>query len=472
MSRARFLLLLSLLSLALRLPMLYFLRSQYLSGGITTSLGLVARNLVEGRGLAETTGPQEILTLYDLQLGEDRLRDIAEFPDPPDQPTRPLIQRMPGYPLLLALFFRLTGSYRYLPIQLLQILGSALVPALLYGAARRTFGERSGRVAGVLAALNIAEIRLAIVPLYDWWILFLAALVLWLLSRSRERGYPAGGFLLLGAVLAAGTLLKSTVLIVPIFLAAALFPALGPRRAAVRAAALIALPVLVLVPWTVRNQRIFHRFLPTTTFLWPTIWEGFGEVYNPFSAFLDDRRTYVLAVQENRDLIYGTPEYDDYFRDKVVSVFNSRPGFVVALWGRRLVRGFLMPGNPWGLAGMDRPEASFTYFRATTGGSPIAYLLAHPLVAPLKLLQRLWDPALLYLTLLACWGMRERWRELLLLWALPAAFLAVTIPIHLEGRYLLPGSLVLVMLAAVPLAGWLPVRALSERLPHDRQPAL
>ena len=470
MTRPRFLLLLALLSLAVRLPMLHFLRSDYLSGGITTSLGLVARNLLAGRGLSETTGPDEILRLYDLQLNQGRLRDIAEFPDPPDPPTRPLIQRMPGYPVLLALSFKLTGSHRYLPIQLAQILGSTLLPFLLYGAARRYFGERPGRVAGVVAALNFAEIRLAIVPLYDWWIIFMVGLLVWLLARSRDRGYPWRDFLLMGAVLAAAILLKSTVLVVPVFLAAAVFITLGPWRAVPRAALLVALPLLALLPWAARNQRLFHRFIPTNTFLWPSIWEGFGEVSNPFGAVLDDRRTYLAALQEDPTLVYASPEYEDYFRVKVNAAFGSRPGFVVSLWGKRLLTGLLFPANPWGLAGMDRPDASFTHFQAGTGGSPISYLLAHPLTAALKLLQRLWDPALFFMALLALWEMRGRWRELLPLLAFPAAFLAVTIPIHLEGRYLLPGSLVFLILASVPMAGWLAAPLRAGDL--DRQAAL
>src|SRR6185436_8902390 len=80
MNRARFMVVLFLLALAVRLPMLYFLRDVYLTGGITTSMGLVARNLLEGRGLNETTGPASILRLYDIQVSEGRLRDIQEFP--------------------------------------------------------------------------------------------------------------------------------------------------------------------------------------------------------------------------------------------------------------------------------------------------------------------------------------------------------------------------------------------------------
>src|SRR4029450_5396900 len=116
--------------------------------------------------------------------------DIEEFPDPPDQPTAPLIQRMPGYPALLALSWLVVGKYRYLPGQIPQGLLSSLLPLLLYGAGRRLFGEAPGRIAGILACLNFAEARLAVVPLYDWWILFLTGVALWLLARSMQVGFP------------------------------------------------------------------------------------------------------------------------------------------------------------------------------------------------------------------------------------------------------------------------------------------
>ena len=455
MNRTRFVMVLFLLALAVRLPMLYFLRDVYLTGGITTSMGLVARNLLEGRGLNETTGPENILQLYSLQLAEGRLYDIQEFPDPPDQPTSPLIQRMPGYPALLALVWKLTGSYHYLPVQILQVILSSFLPLLIYGTARRYFGEASGRVAGILAAVNFAEARLAIVPLYDWWILFTAAIVLWLLSLARERGFPLSGFALIGGALAVGVYFKSTLIVVPFFLALGLMPLLGWRRSAVGALLLAGLPLLALAPWMVRNDRIFHRPFLTNTFFWPSIWEGFGEVPNPFGAILDDRQTYLAAFMEQRDLVYGSPAYDDYFRAKVLRVYEERPGFVATLWLGRLWRGLISPANPWGLAGADRPEMSYTNFRMETGGSPFDYLRHQPGVAFVKILQRFWDPLLISLTLVTLFMEWRRWREFLPLLSLPLAFLAVTIPIHLEGRYLLPGSLVLILFASVPVAAWM-----------------
>jgi dolichyl-phosphate-mannose-protein mannosyltransferase len=454
-SRARFVTALFLLALAVRLPMLCFLRNVYLTGGITTSLGLVARNLLEGRGLNETTGPEDILRLYDVQLSEGLLRDIREFPDPPEQPTTPLIQRMPGYPAMLALLWRMTGSYRYLPMQILQVLLSCLLPLLLYGAARRYFGERSGRVAGTLAALNFAEARLAVVPLYDWWIVFTVGVLLWLLALARDKGYPLRCFALMGAVLAVGVTLKSTLIVAPFFLALCLVPQVGLRRTATGALLLAGLPMLILAPWAVRNYRVFHRPIPTNTFLWPSIWEGFGEAPNPFDAQLDDRQTFLMARAEQPDLRYGSPEYDDFFRAKVASVYRDHPGFIASLWLARLWRGVLSPANPWGIAGADRPETSYAVFREENGGSVFDYVLHRPGVALIKMLQRLWDPILFFLALLAFIMNRHRWKECLPLLSLPLAFLAVTIPIHLEGRYLLPGSLALILFASVPIAAWM-----------------
>ena len=466
MSRRRLLVLLFLLALAVRLPMLYFLHDAYLSGGITTSLGLVARNLLEARGLVESTGPPQILLLYNAQLADGKLLDIAEFPDPPDQPTVPLIQRMPGYPLLLAVIWRITGSYRYLPVQTLQVLLSALLPLLLYGAARRFFAETPGRLAGLLACLNLAEARLAVVPLYDWWMLFVVGVVLWLLARSMERGYPTGSFGLLGLVLAGGIYLKATLLALPFFLALFLLPRLGLRRSTPRVTLLAGLPLLALLPWAARNHHTFDRPILTNTFFWPTVWEGFGEVPNPFGAMLDDQRTYLQAINERRDLQYGTPEYDDFFRDKVLNAFESHPEFLISLWARRLVRALLVSGNPWGVAGAERPEASYGFFHAQTGGGMVAYVLRQPLIAVVKTLQRLWDPLLVLLTVLTLVVDRHRLRELLPLLAIPVAFFAATIPLHLEGRYVLPAGEVFLLFASVPLAAWI----FPDRTPSPSDP--
>src|SRR5262249_14363877 len=158
---------------------------------------------------------------------------------------------------------------------------------------------------------------------------------------------------------------------------------------------------------------------------WPSIWEGFGEAPNPFGAVLNDRLTYLTALVDDRQLRYASPEYDDYFREKVIRAYEADPNFIVSLWVRRLWRGLLTPENPWGLAGADAPEASYAVFHMEHGGTPMDYVKARPLVSLVKLLQRLWEPLILSLTLLTLFVDRHRWREFLPWLSIPAAFLAV-----------------------------------------------
>ncbi|OLC54992.1 MAG: hypothetical protein AUH92_03080 [Acidobacteria bacterium 13_1_40CM_4_69_4] len=298
--------LLILLALAVRIPILVTRHDDYASGGITTALGLVARNLLEGRGLVETTGPAAVLGLYDQQQAEGRLIDIQDFPDPPDQPTKPLIQRMPGYPLFLAAVWKVTGGYRYFAAQVVQALLSALLPLLLYDAGRRLFGETAGLIAGAITALDMPMAWLSVVPLYDGWVLLLAGLIVWLLVRSDGRGHPVPDWAWLGLAAAVGVYFKSTFLIVPPVAAAALVPRIGPRRAAVRGAVALGIPLLALTPWVVRNERIFHRPIVTNTFFWATVWEGFGEIDNDFGAVLDDRATFVAVSAEHPGVTYAS----------------------------------------------------------------------------------------------------------------------------------------------------------------------
>ena len=71
---------------------------------------------------------------------------------------------------------------------------------------------------------------------------------------------------------------------------------------------------------------------------------------------------------------------------------------------------------------------------------------------------------LLFLALLTLVVDRHRWREFLLFLAIPVSLLAVIVPLHLEGRYLLPGTMVWILFAAAPLAAWLASTRFGSRL--------
>jgi len=440
--------LLFVLALTVRVPMLLTQHDSYASGGITTAMGLVARNILAGRGLVETTGPDEILRLSDRQQAEGRLIDIAEFPDPANPPTKPLVQRMPGYSLFLAGVWRITGTQAYLPAQWVQVILGALLPVLLHAAGRRLFGETAGLIAGTITAVSLPLAWMSVVPLYDWFVLFLAGLVIWLLVRAEGRGHPLRDWAWIGIAAAMGVYFKSTFLIVSPLVAAAVVPRLGLPRAALRGAVAVGLPLLALLPWVVRNERIYHRPILTNTFFWPTVWEGFGEIDNDFGAVLNDEATYAAMTAGHPEIAYGSPEYDDLIRPRVLEVLKTRPGFLFRLAAHRVLHGLLLPDDRWGIPAAEGPGRSLVEFRARTGDGLMAYIAAEPLAAAVKIVQRLWSPLLFGVACFSLWLHRRRWREFLPVLAVAAAFLATAVLLHLEGRYLLPATLVWILFAS------------------------
>jgi hypothetical protein len=69
-----------------------------------------------------------------------------------------------------------------------------------------------------------------------------------------------------------------------------------------------------------------------------------------------------------------------------------------------------------------------------------------------KVVQRLLSPLLLGVACLSLWLHRRRWRELLPVLAVAAAFLSTAVFLHLEGRYLLPAGLVWTLFASGVMA--------------------
>ena len=90
--------------------------------------------------------------------------------------------------------------------------------------------------------------------------------------RGRGRGGSAGAALASGLLWGLAVLTRETVLyFVPV---AAVWLAWRRRGGARRAAWLVAAAALVVVPWTVRNWRVFDAFVPVSTSGALNLWQG------------------------------------------------------------------------------------------------------------------------------------------------------------------------------------------------------
>ena len=184
----------------------------------------------------------------------------------------PTLIRLPGYPLFLALCFRLAGIGNYTAVVWVQIAMELAGCLFLTDFARRIapLELKTGAVHATLwlAALCPFTAVYAVNPLTECPTLFVLALALWCAARFQERPGWAPALALTFAVTFAA-LLRPDGALAAIALAPALF--LGLRNAGRSTPTLrlmrmaVVCGLLALAPfaaWTERNWRVFHVFQP------------------------------------------------------------------------------------------------------------------------------------------------------------------------------------------------------------------
>src|ERR1039457_583689 len=177
--------------------------------------------------------------------------------------------RLPGYPLFLALCFRLFGVGNYAAVGYVQVALELAGCLLLAGFVRRIASLGAASFTLLLAALCPFTASYAVAPLTETLTLFVIALALWAVARFGERpGW--GGALWFTFAVSGAALLRPDGALVGLALAPALV--MGLRRAAIPRRKLVRMVLvcilLALAPfavWTARNWRVFHVFEPVTT---------------------------------------------------------------------------------------------------------------------------------------------------------------------------------------------------------------
>jgi 4-amino-4-deoxy-L-arabinose transferase-like glycosyltransferase len=166
------------------------------------------------------------------------------------------------YPLYLAGIYAVTG-YHPLAARLFQgAVGGALICILIYLIGRRVVNEDTGLVSAGLAAVYGYFIYYSVALMTETFFIVLVLLSLYLSLEIKEK--PAlARWLLLGLALGMASLLRQTVLLFVPFLLFWLFWELIGRGVRWWYFTIPVVVILLMIaPWTVRNYRVYHQFLP------------------------------------------------------------------------------------------------------------------------------------------------------------------------------------------------------------------
>jgi dolichyl-phosphate-mannose-protein mannosyltransferase len=201
----------------------------------------------------------------------------------------PTLIRLPGYPVFLALCFKLFGMENYFSASCVQVAMDLVSCLLLADFARRITKDGCKRCAGMatlwLAALCPFTASYVAFPMAETPTIFALALALWAMARFREWASWSNALWFTFAVTCA-TLLRPDGALAGICFAPALLIGMRsevnirriPLRKLVRMAAFCVL--LALAPfavWAARNWTVFHVFEP----LAPRLANDPGESPNP-----------------------------------------------------------------------------------------------------------------------------------------------------------------------------------------------
>ena len=187
----------------------------------------------------------------------------------------PTYMRLPGYPAFLAIVFALFGRDNFQAVLLLQVLVDLGTCFVIADLARRMSGARSARAAFLLAALCPFLANYAAAALTETLEIFFTALALNLaviglsdLEGRRTRVWAWCGLAIFVDIVLRpdGGILLAAIGLFLGFILIRQFRYHQPIGRVITAVVVLAVFSLgPLIPWTIRNFRVFHRFQPLTS---------------------------------------------------------------------------------------------------------------------------------------------------------------------------------------------------------------
>src|SRR5271170_7735632 len=247
--------------------------------------------------------------------------------------TGPTAWMTPLFPLLLAGIFRIFGAYTFhawAATVLLNISCCTLACIPIYFAAKRIGGIALAAGAAWLWAIFPNAILMPVESMWDACIsALLVATILWAtlaLERAestdsqRLRNWCAYGLLWGIALMFNATL-------------AALFPFLAGWLAyranqqnrvwLKNAAAAVVIIILCCVPWTIRNYRVFHQFVPLRSVLGLQLWLGNND--HTQDIFRGDLHPIYNSAEREKYIAMGEIPYMQQKKQEAIAYMVSHP---------------------------------------------------------------------------------------------------------------------------------------------------
>lgn len=412
------------IALAARAVLYVPLGETYYMGGTTVYHGLVARSILEGKGV---TVPIEAIQRWEhVVLTEGKPAKMPEYAALPWEESDtffPMIRYASLYSLLLAGYIGAVPDFEWRDAQIPQMILDAFSAVLIACAAFRLgLGRRTATLAGLLCAVSIQLARNSMVIIHDGPTPAVMAIALWCLSvvlSSDDRRFARLTFLF-GLALAVAAYFRPNIMLLPFFLSAGLLW-VKPGKPFWKFTGWMFLAFcLAIVPQTIRNYRCFGQFVPLT-----------ASVSTSFLIDLNGWRTdWDVAQSEPNAPATSELHYPDPFqRDKVRTriaweyIKEHKLEFLKVTATTR-PKNLLFSSWKIGVLGSDTVKSAIRW--GVNFSEALVYLLF----------------------LIGAYGVFRERSPALLMAIVPLYFFVTLVPMHAEARYLWPAYPALYLIAA------------------------
>jgi 4-amino-4-deoxy-L-arabinose transferase-like glycosyltransferase len=315
---------------------------------------------------------------YNLSTGVGFAHAINED-RPFSQPVEFSAWRPPLYPAFLAVAFHVSRNALFL--QLLQVSFAALALYFLLRLGFILFGELPALIAGLAFALYPPLIMYSADLGTESLFLLLLMVTLFVFYAVRGERSTARVFWL-GVLVGLTALCRPNGLMLGPALVLAIWLTTSDWKQAIRRIALLTVVVaMVIVPWTYRNYRLFHRFVLISSNGGATLWAGAHLRLEPGATLAEVGYS---QHQAHRDMT--EPDREKYYYRQAFLILDHSP----RRWGEMFLSNFAE--------------------MYTLVPSPLYHSLRNRVVYAVSYIP------LLVSGIVGFWLLRSRWRELCLLW--------------------------------------------------------
>lgn len=249
-----------------------------------------------------------------------RLVETGHYTDPRGEPSA---YRPPLYPVFLALVYRVCG-HDYFAARLSQALLGSLMVCLFYLIAEKIFNKPTAMLTGIFSSFYMTYVFYTNFLLTETFFSFILAAIVYLTVVIKKPDLSKMCFL--GILCGVLTLIRSSGFFMPFIVAVILLLKEKKHTQFFKKSFMLFMLLFicfgfVLLPWTIRNYRLYKRFIPTSTSAGQNMYQAVKPAYGKIPE-MGPRED---AVAEIGFSIPNEAERSDYFMKKALEAYRENP---------------------------------------------------------------------------------------------------------------------------------------------------